>query len=151
MKREDKFKPHFECLYPPFADKMRELGRVLDEYWMPYCGFRSFENQKKLYALGRTGPGKIVTSARPGLSYHNYGLACDWAYFRDGFDPWNHAMWVDLGRAVEEVGGLEWGGDWTHFKDKPHVQLKINAPISALLDTFNKSGLNAVWQLIEGE
>lgn len=37
---------------------------------------RSFKDQEALYAQGRTIPGKIVTQAKAGLSYHNYGLAC---------------------------------------------------------------------------
>jgi len=37
------------------------------------------EEQAALYAIGRTAPGKIVTKARPGESYHNHGLAYDWA------------------------------------------------------------------------
>ena len=43
-----------------------------------YCGFRSFEEQAALYAQGRTKGNKIVTKAKPGESYHNYGLAFDW-------------------------------------------------------------------------
>jgi len=43
-----------------------------------YCGFRSFEEQSALYAKGRTAPGSIVTKAKAGESYHNYGLAFDW-------------------------------------------------------------------------
>ena len=43
-----------------------------------YCGRRTMEEQAGLYAKGRTKPGKIVTKAKPGQSYHNYGLAFDW-------------------------------------------------------------------------
>ena len=43
-----------------------------------YCGFRSFEEQAALYSQGRGKPGRIVTKAKPGESYHNYGLAFDW-------------------------------------------------------------------------
>lgn len=43
-----------------------------------YCGLRTFEEQTALYAQGRTKPGRIVTKAKPGESYHNYGLAFDW-------------------------------------------------------------------------
>ena len=43
-----------------------------------YCGRRTMEEQSGLYAKGRTKPGKIVTKAKPGQSYHNYGLAFDW-------------------------------------------------------------------------
>lgn len=43
-----------------------------------YCGRRTMEEQAELYAKGRTKAGKIVTKAKPGQSYHNYGLAFDW-------------------------------------------------------------------------
>ena len=43
-----------------------------------YCGRRTMEEQAELYAKGRTKGGKIVTKAKPGQSYHNYGLAFDW-------------------------------------------------------------------------
>ena len=44
-----------------------------------YCGRRTMEEQAALYTKGRTKqPGKIVTKAKPGQSYHNYGLAFDW-------------------------------------------------------------------------
>jgi len=43
-----------------------------------YCGRRTMEEQTALFAIGRSAPGKIVTKARAGESYHNYGLAFDW-------------------------------------------------------------------------
>jgi hypothetical protein len=42
-----------------------------------YCR-RTMEEQAKLYAKGRTSGGRIVTKAKPGQSFHNYGLAFDW-------------------------------------------------------------------------
>src|SRR3954463_11525957 len=41
--------------------------------------FRSAEDQNKLYDQGRTTDGDIVTNAKGGESYHNYGLAIDFA------------------------------------------------------------------------
>jgi peptidoglycan L-alanyl-D-glutamate endopeptidase CwlK len=38
---------------------------------------RTLEEQEELFAKGRTKPGKKVTNAKPGQSYHNYGLAFD--------------------------------------------------------------------------
>jgi peptidoglycan L-alanyl-D-glutamate endopeptidase CwlK len=38
---------------------------------------RTFEEQDLLYQKGRTRPGPIVTNARAGQGYHNYGLAID--------------------------------------------------------------------------
>lgn len=38
---------------------------------------RTDEQQNELYAKGRTKQGNIVTNAKAGQSYHNYGLAVD--------------------------------------------------------------------------
>ena len=57
-----------------------------------YTGLRSMEEQAALYAIGRSKPGKIVTKARPGESYHNYGRAFDWV-------PMKAAPKVDLFQA----------------------------------------------------
>ena len=45
----------------------------------PYItqSIRTFEESAQLYAQGRTIPGAKVTNAKPGQSYHNYGLAID--------------------------------------------------------------------------
>jgi peptidoglycan L-alanyl-D-glutamate endopeptidase CwlK len=56
-----------------------------------YCGRRTMEEQAALYAKGRTSKGKIVTKARPGESYHNYGLAFDWVPLKQ--NPKNADLW----------------------------------------------------------
>ena len=53
-------------------------------------GYRSRAEQTKLYAQGRTSLGKIVTYAKAGQSPHNYGLAFDIAFRKDGT---NDARW----------------------------------------------------------
>jgi len=57
-----------------------------------YTGLRTMEEQAALFAIGRSKPGKIVTKARPGESYHNHGLAFDWV-------PMKSAAKVDLFQA----------------------------------------------------
>lgn len=39
--------------------------------------YRSLEEQAKLYAIGRSRPGRKVTWVKPGGSFHNFGLASD--------------------------------------------------------------------------
>src|SRR5688572_22238652 len=46
-------------------------------------GLRTVKEQDALFAKGRTTPGPIVTKARGGKSYHNYGLAIDFAIMYD--------------------------------------------------------------------
>ena len=83
-------------------------------------GYRSIEEQNRLYALGRTKPGRIVTKARGGHSWHNFGLAADYAFISGGQLTWD-GPWKLFGRIARECG-LEWGGDWRKFPDRPHVQ-----------------------------
>ena len=42
------------------------------------------DEQAKVYAQGRTAPGKIVTHAKPGHSNHNFGVAFDVGIFVGG-------------------------------------------------------------------
>ena len=84
-------------------------------------GYRSHEAQDKLYAQGRTEPGKIVTKAKGGQSWHNYGIAIDVIFH--GKNPYGEEHdWDALGKAGEDAG-LEWGGRWTKMVDRPHFQL----------------------------
>jgi peptidoglycan L-alanyl-D-glutamate endopeptidase CwlK len=82
-------------------------------------GFRSFAEQDKLYAQGRTTPGQIVTNARGGQSFHNFGLAFD--VFDKNQKNWDAVDWKGIGKLGEDAG-LEWGGTWAKFPDRPHFQ-----------------------------
>lgn len=77
-----------------------------------YCGLRTMEEQAALYAIGRSKAGKIVTKARPGESYHNYGLALDWVAMKQapGTDlyeaDWDDETAFKLGERVGVTFGL---------------------------------------------
>ena len=86
------------------------------------AAFRSMETQQAYYNQGRTTPGDIITYARPGESYHNYGMAVDMSW--DGMPP-------SLIREIAAESGLEWGGDWPGFADTPHLQI-AGVPLSQL-------------------
>ena len=57
-----------------------------------YCGRRTMEEQAALHAKGRTTGGRIVTKAKPGESYHNYGLAFDWVPLKQSGK--NADLWI---------------------------------------------------------
>lgn len=101
-------------------------------------GTRTFAQQQAVYDQGRSTPGAIVTKARPGDSYHQYGLALDivpQAY--ESLPEWNPdgPYWAQIG-AIGKSLGLTWGGDW-HTPDRPHFELEA-APLSELKDYWNK-------------
>jgi peptidoglycan L-alanyl-D-glutamate endopeptidase CwlK len=83
---------------------------------------RTFEEQDLLYQKGRTRPGPKVTNAKPGSSFHQYGLAIDFCLQVNGKLVWhvdkNWMMVVDAFKAYS----FTWGGDWRTFKDYPHVE-----------------------------
>lgn len=92
--------------------------RSLDEAGIEYKGvshWRSGELQDQLHSRGRSKPGKIVTNAKAGQSYHNWGLAHDIS-----FPKGNHA---EAARIAKQYG-IEWGGDWKSFPDPPHFQYR---------------------------
>lgn len=83
--------------------------------------YRDNESQDELYAQGRTRPGKIVTNAKGGQSFHNYRVAFDFVPVIAGKAVWNDlALFRRLGKIGKSIG-LEWGGDWK-FRDYPHLQ-----------------------------
>ena len=101
-------------------------------------GFRSFAEQDALFARGRTilrednKRVRIVTNARAGESYHNYGVAFDVVEIRNGKALWTNPEWPRIGELGIQLG-FEWGGNWTRFKDRPHFQMTFGKKTSELL------------------
>jgi peptidoglycan LD-endopeptidase CwlK len=104
-------------------------------------GFRSAEDQDRLYEKGRTTDGKIVTNAKGGESYHNFGLAIDFALkTSSGNVVWDiqydgnkngKADWAEVVKMAKALG-FEWGGDWAQFKDYPHLQMDFGLTVAEL-------------------
>jgi peptidoglycan L-alanyl-D-glutamate endopeptidase CwlK len=83
--------------------------------------YRSMSEQADLYAQGRTRPGNIVTNAPPGRSWHNWRRAFDVVEIKNGIALWENPRWNRIGFLGKQLG-LEWGGDWTSFQDRPHFE-----------------------------
>ena len=98
-------------------------------------GLRTFAEQNKLYAQGRTTAGKIVTNAKGGQSYHNYGLAFDCYLTEGGKVTFKKAVNSEIAKIGKDLG-LEWGGEWKTLKDMPHFQL-TKGKTSDLLALYN--------------
>ncbi len=86
-------------------------------------GYRSPERQTQL-----AGMGAHVTNAGAYQSYHQFGLAADSAFLRDGKvvvsekDPWAMRGYELFGETAERVG-LTWGGRWK-MMDFGHTELR---------------------------
>lgn len=85
--------------------------------------YRDNASQDALYAQGRTTPGKIVTNAKAGQSWHNYRCAVDVVPIVTGKPRWDvkDEVWQQVG-SLGKAAGLEWAGDWKKFKEYPHFQ-----------------------------
>ena len=85
--------------------------------------YRDNASQDALYAQGRTTPGKIVTNAKAGQSWHNYRCAVDVVPIVAGKPRWDvkDEVWQQVGK-LGKAAGLEWAGDWKRFKEYPHFQ-----------------------------
>lgn len=84
--------------------------------------YRDAESQNALYAQGRTRPGKIVTNAKAGQSWHNWRVAFDFVPVVNGKAQWDdERTFVKCGEIAESVG-LEWAGRWRRFREMAHCQ-----------------------------
>lgn len=118
----------WELLDPDFRQRLLLAYRLMREqhgYEMVLIeGWRSAERQAQLQGLG-----PHVTHAAPGQSYHQYGLAADSAFLREGRiviserDPWAAEGYQRFG-AVAQSLGLTWGGAWRGLQDLGHVELQ---------------------------
>jgi len=133
----EKLQPAFRELAYKFISKCLENGIKVKIY----NTLRTKEEQEALFLQGRA-PIEVVNEARrkAGLqpitiagnkiitltkvSPHCYGLAFDFVPIVDGKAIWNDdKLWEKCGNIAENLG-LEWGGRWKQFPDKPHVQMK---------------------------
>jgi peptidoglycan L-alanyl-D-glutamate endopeptidase CwlK len=150
--KDQKTLERIQLLHPKLRDEALELYDeiVASLTGSAICRFaytlRTFAEQDALFAQGRSKPGKRVTNARGGQSYHNYGLAIDIVLILDkdkngtfetaawdvksDFDGDKKADWMEVVQIFKRYG-FEWGGDWK-FLDLPHFQKSFGKSIYEL-------------------
>jgi len=143
-------------LCPQTATKVKAFLLACDQRGIELlvtCTYRSFEEQDALYKQGRTSPGRIVTGAQAGSSFHNVRRALDVAILRPDTgvldwewldEPESKVYWRIL-REIGEAQGLHWGGDWDR-PDKPHFEDQFCSPCGEIVGPrdarhFSESGL----------
>ncbi len=132
----------------PFAAARAKIAIAeCNEHGYPVAMFegqRSNQRQDALYAIGRTEPGKKVTNAKAGDSWHQYGLAIDIAYF-DGkkwYWPKEEEAW-EKPAAIFENHGFEWLFPY----ERVHFQITCGVRIYEA-KTYVKN-LQELWDLVE--
>lgn len=114
-----------EDLLQPVATRCRQFIRKCEDAGIDViitCTYRSVEEQNKLFSQGRSRPGNRVTQVKGGDSFHQWGVAFDFAPLHQGKIDWNDIELFKKCGKIAESCGLEWGGSWTKFKDYPHCQ-----------------------------
>jgi peptidoglycan L-alanyl-D-glutamate endopeptidase CwlK len=125
-------------LHPAVGMKARRHLQLCEEAGIDLLvtsTYRDNESQAELFAQGRTKPGRIVTKANAGESYHNFKCAYDVVPLRAGKPVWTTSgadakLWLKVGE-LGELAGLEWGGRWK-FKDMPHFQYTAGLTLAGL-------------------
>ncbi len=114
----------------------REMGAT---GYVMISGNRSYAEQDALYAKGRTAPGPVVTNAKGGFSKHNFKIAGDFGVFSGSsyLDNTNPALASRIHKAVAawvkaNLPKMEWGGDWTSFRDEPHYQYRTGLTLAQM-------------------
>ena len=106
-------------VHPDLVRVMRRALELSEVDFMITEGFRTRQRQE---ALLREGKSKTMRSR------HLTGHAVDVAAWIEGKVSWDWPHYEVIARAIKQAGAelgvpVEWGGDWTSFKDGPHFQL----------------------------
>lgn len=133
---EAKARPSFERIAIEGTRIAREMGAT---GYVMISGTRTYAEQDALYAKGRTAPGSKVTNARAGYSNHNFGNAGDFGVFSGSsyLDSANPSLASRVHKAVAawvkaNLPQIEWGGDWTSFRDEPHYQYRTGLSLAEM-------------------
>ena len=130
---------HFKVqkIFRDWIAECQVLAKAHGYEYKAISGNRTWEEQAKIYAQGRTAPGKIVTNARPGFSNHNYGIAVDMGVFKEGkyldaSNPSEAEAFHKKASLIAEKYNIDWGGNWKSFKDYPHFEYKTGKSLAQL-------------------
>lgn len=111
--------PRVQVLAKKFIEECDKAGIDV----LIYSTYRDAASQTALFNQGRTTPGRIVTNARAGQSFHNWRCAFDFVPVVAGKARWDDKeAYAKCGNIAESIG-LEWAGRWTgKLRETAHCQ-----------------------------
>ena len=107
-------------------DLRRVIDRALQDSPLDFCVIEGLRTKERQATLVASGASKTMNSR------HITGHAVDLMPFTsDGKGSFAWPLYDVLGPAVKAAAeaegvALDWGGDWTSFKDGPHFQLRAS-------------------------
>ena len=149
---------NLDDLHPSLKRKALNVSEQSAAINIPILIYRTLatvEEQNFIYQQGRSRPGRIVSNAPGGFSYHNYGLAFDFAVDPPGPEiAWDTKVdanddeipdYAQVGRIGEDLG-LEWGARFQSLRgDLGHLQMSCGLTVQQLLVFYEIGGLSRVW------
>ena len=136
-------------LYPPFLYRLIngvKACRLAGIDLHVFESYRTLERQAYLYEQGRSRLGRIVTRARAGRSWHNYGIAADLVLKVNGNWTWEpEELYVKAAPLLESCG-LQWQGRSKKFVELVHYQLPFELSIYEAEEIYKDKGLIGVWE-----
>jgi peptidoglycan L-alanyl-D-glutamate endopeptidase CwlK len=152
--------PRLNTLHPKLRNEAINIFNEIEAKGVKVrCTYalRTFAEQQALYNHGRVTPGNIVTNASAGYSFHNYGLSLDYVLIHDDrqirwsmtedLDKDKIPDWLEVANAFKKYGWT-WGGDWTQFKDYPHVEKTFGLNINTALNLYNSKKVDSQGYII---
>lgn len=108
-----------EGVHPDLVRVVKRAIEITDCDFAVIEGLRTYARQQELLKQKKTTTLK---------SRHLTGHAIDLAAYVDGAISWEWKHYYLIEKAVKRAASelnvpIEWGGDWTTFKDAPHWQL----------------------------
>ena len=112
-------KNNLRGVHPDLVAVVKRAIQITKVDFVVTSGVRTLEEQKRLKAIGAT---------RTLRSRHLTGHAVDVAALDGKTIRWDWPLYSQIAKAFKQAGRelgtpIEWGGDWTSFKDGPHFQL----------------------------
>lgn len=148
LKKENKSLSIINTLHPAIREEVRRLfyevnSQLTASQMVITAGLRTFGEQKALYE-------KVpkVTNAKPGQSFHNYGLAFDFCLSVNGKYVWdgqadsdqeNKADWPIVVEIFKKAG-YTWGGDFKEINDASHFEKTFGHSWEELYKKYDKKG-----------
>lgn len=112
-------KDRLSGVHPDLVRVVEKAIEISDMDFTVLEGVRSIARQQQLVASG---------ASQTMQSRHITGHAVDLAPYVAGQVRWDWPLYYKLAETVKKAAAecgvpIEWGGDWTSFKDGPHWQL----------------------------
>lgn len=139
-------------LAPKMEDRVRDMANraaVKGHPILVYETMRSHRLARMYHALG-------VSKAPDGWrTWHFYALAADVIHPTRRWDAWEAndqaaQDWRGVVVAAGKAAGLDWGGDWVSFKDRPHWQFGTvkPSPSDEAIRLYRDEGIVELWRVV---